>query len=327
MKRPDAVTAIAVLLLVLVLAGGALSYAAYPGEYGAEGVSTATGADFRLRSSLSTEYGVIAIDNGTEAPVSKLYIFIDPDYVPYCTDASGADAYITQVEKELLRCGFDNFERVDARKLLDLMLDPPSAVEMGILIPFGTLPDTVYTGQPADEFLNWTAKGGTVYWMGGIPGAYKVSEGEDAVKVSSPETVFSFVTGASKGEMIADEPVDPMCSALNLISTSTRFALSPAYPGVEGMGVKTSDGRCSISAVKDGPGTFFVIAGIPGSEQRHDLSILISAGITYQSEVADFETGAFRGHTASSLEYTSTNVSVYVIYGGYFPIFGKRIIG
>ena len=66
MKRPDAVTAIAVLLLVLVLAGGALSYAAI-GEYGAEGVSTATGA---ISSSIVSqhEYGVIAIDNGTEAP-------------------------------------------------------------------------------------------------------------------------------------------------------------------------------------------------------------------------------------------------------------------
>ena len=326
MKGPDAVTVIGLVILALVLAGSALSYAVYPGEYGAEGTPTVTGADFHLQSSLSIEYGVIAIDNGAETPVSELYIFIDPEYVPYCTSASGAEEYVTQFEKQLHRRGFDNFVRVNAEELLDLM-NLPSAVGKGILIPFGTLPDTVYSGQSTDDFMEWTAKGGTVYWMGGIPGAYKVSKGEDAVRVHSPETVFPFVAGSSGKETIADTPIETMCSALTFLSTSTRFALSPEYAGVEGLGVKASDGRCSISAVKDGPGTFFVIAGAPGSEQRHDLSVLIAAGVTYQSDVVDLETGSFRGHTTGSLEYTGANVTVYVLYGGYFPIYGKRLIG
>jgi len=326
MKRPDAVTIIAVLVLSLVLAGAVLEHSFYPGEYRAEGTSTATGADFILESTLSTEYAVVAIDNGTEIPVSKLYIFIDPDYVPYCTSASGADSYITQFEKELQRRGFDNFQRTDAEELLALMDEDP-AVGEGILIPFGTLPDTVYTGNPSDEFTKWTAAGGTVYWMGGIPGAYSVSKGQDAVEVFSPETVFPFVEGASEEEAISDIPVNSMCTGLSMVTSSTRFALSPDYPGVKGMGMKASDGRCSVSVVKDGPGTFFVIAGIPGDLQRHDLSAIIAAGVTYQSEVLAIENGEFKGSMTGTLEYSGANVSVYALYGGYFPIYGKRIIG
>lgn len=328
MKRPDTVIIIAVLTLSLVLAGAALGYAFYPGEYRAEGTSTVAGADFILESSLNTEYAVIAIDNGTETPVSELYIFIDPDYVPYCTSTSGADKFITQFEKELRRRGFDNFQRVDAEKLLALVNETSIADGKGILVPFGTLPDTVYTGQSTDEFLKWTAvAGGTVYWMGGIPGAYSVSEGQDAVRISSPETVFPFATGASEGETIADTPVEPLCTGLSMKSSGTRFALSPTYPGVKGMGIEASDGRCSVSVVKDGPGTFFVIAGTPGDTQRHDLSAIIAAGVTYQSEVLDIENGEFKGSMTGTLEYSGTNVSVYALYGGYFPVYGKRIIG
>lgn len=327
MKRPDAVTIIAVLILGLVLAGALLGNTYYPGKYGAEGTSTAAGADFTLESSFSTEYAVIAIDNGTEIPVSELHIFIDPDYVPYCTSAAGADAFIIQFEKELQRRGFDNFQRVDAEELLALVNETSVADGEGILVPFGTLPDTVYTGQPTDEFMKWTAAGGTVYWMGGIPGAYSVSEGQEAVRIPSPETVFPFAAGVSEEGTIAHIPVEPLCTGLSMKSSGTRFALSPAYPGVKGMGIEASDGRCSVSVVKDGPGTFFVIAGSPGDTQRHDLSAVIAAGVTYQSEVLDIENGEFKGSMTGTLEYTGTNVSVYALYGGYFPVYGKRIIG
>lgn len=326
MKKPDPITIIAILLVTSILAGGILAHMGNPGIYDAEGTITSDGSDFILKSSLTTEYTAVAIDNGSEIPVSKLHIFIDEDYVPCGTSHKSADANVIQFERELNRRGFDNHARVNAEELSDLM-EIDDAVGKGILIPFGTLPDIVYSGDSSDSFKKWTAKGGTVYWIGAPPGKYKVSEGESAVTVPSNETVFPFVEGISTRNSIANVPVDPLCSNLSLLSSNTCNSLSPDYPGVVGMGLKDSDGRCTISAVKEGPGTFFVIGGFLGNEGRHDLSALIASGITYESKVVDYKEGSFKGTVDGSLTYEGTNVAVYVIYGGHFPIYGKRIIG
>ncbi|MGI5965112.1 MAG: hypothetical protein ACOX8L_04610 [Candidatus Methanomethylophilaceae archaeon] len=283
MKKPDMLTIVAVAILALVLLGEVAVVFGNPASYDAEGSSTAYGADYTLKSSVSTEYRVLALDNGAEIPVSELYIFIDDDYVPYCASAQSADSFVSKVEKELLQRGFGNFERVGADGLRDLIVSASSATGKGILIPLGTLPSTVYTGNPSDPFLTWTAKGGTVYWMGGVPGAYTVSEGETAEKIESPETLFPFVEGASENRCMAATPLEPMCSALTFVSIDTKYSLSPSYPGVKTMGFSAENGHASISSVKDGPGTFFVIAGVPGDKQYYDLSILVAAGVTYDS--------------------------------------------
>lgn len=326
MKKSDPVTVIAVILVVLVVAGGVLSYAGNPGVYNAEGALTSNGSDFILKSSLTTEYAVVAIDNGSETPISKLYIFIDDEYVPYRMNSASAESCIVQFEKELFRRGFNGLERVDAEELSDLM-ELSDATGKGILIPFGTLPDTVYSGDSSDSFKNWTIRGGTVYWMGAPPGAYKVSKGEDAEEVSSYLTAFPFADGIPETNSIANIPVEPLCSNLSLLSSNTQNTLSLDHTGVVGMGLKDSDGRYTITAVKEGSGTFFVVGGSLNKEGRHDLSVLIASGVTYGSEVVDYEEGVFKGSITGYLEYSETNVSVYVIYGGHFPIYGKRISG
>lgn len=327
MKKPDALTIIAVAVLALVLVGEAVAVLGNPPSYDAEGSVSAHGADYVLSSSVNTEYRVLALNNGTEVPVSELYIFIDGCYVPYCTTAPSAEAYVGNVEKELLQRGFADFERVDADGLRNLIVSTFSAVGKGILVPFGTLPSTVYTGNASDPFLTWTAKGGTVYWMGGVPGSYTVSEGGEAVEIESPETLFPFVENASEDLGSAKIPSEPMCSALTLVSSETEFSLSPSYPGVRAMGLTSEGGNASVSVVKDGPGTFFVIAGMPGDEQYYDLSILVAAGITYDSQLSDIKSGSFKGTLSGSVNYSGANVSVYVLFGGYFPTYGKRIIG
>lgn len=327
MKKPDMLTIIAVAVLALVLAGEAASVFGNPASYGAEGSDAAYGADYTLKSSMSTEYRVLALDNGAEVPVSELYIFIDDGYVPYCASAPSADSFVSKVEKELLQRGFGNFERIGADGLRNLIVSASSAAGKGILIPLGTLPSTVYTGNPSDPFMTWTAKGGTVYWMGGIPGAYTVSEGGTAEEIESPETLFPFAEGASEDRCTAMAPLEPMCSALTFISVETKYSLSPSYPGVKTMGFSAENGYASITAVKDGPGTFFVIAGVPGDEQYYDLSVMIAAGVTYDSQLSDIKSGTFRGTVSGSVNYSSSNVTVYTLFGGYFPTYGKRILG
>ena len=120
---------------------------------------------------------------------------------------------------------------------------------------------------------------------------------------------------------------DMLCSGLSLRSSSLKYSLSPEYPGMIGMGMQNDEGRCTISSVKVGAGTFFLIAGDVSSTVYNDLSLLIASGVTYGSEVVSIKEGTVKGQVSGSLEYSETDVSVYVLYGGYFPIYGKRIIG
>lgn len=325
MKKPDNLTLTALGIILVVLAGEAVALLSSPGEFGAEATFVPGGADYEVRSSVYTEYKIAAIDNGGSTPLEHLYIYLDDYFAPYCMSAADAEKHVGYLEMEMDQKGFRSHERLNADSLEQALIAAGPFAGKGILIPFGTLPHNVYSGGPSDPFGNWTANGGSVYWSGGVPGRYYTDAAGQIKKVADPTAAFPIAAGAKTEEAVADIETPKFCYYLSMASTNAEFALSPSNTGIRSLGWCTSDGYSSVSVVKQGTGAFFMFAGYPSDMTRFDISSVVSAGLTYESQIVDESHGMIRGSINGHLSFAGTNVSVYISLGGWFPVFSQRI--
>ncbi|MCL1978625.1 MAG: hypothetical protein FWG60_00475, partial [Methanomassiliicoccaceae archaeon] len=155
--------ALSAVIVVFIMAGQVVTYWVNPYHYDADAVISDGNIIFNINAP-SSEYSVVAYDNGGFEPVTEIYVFIDAGY---CSGQSLSDqrTFLNQLERELSVRGSSPPTEVNADELRTLMSEPGSG--KGILMLSGAFPDTVYSGNSGDPVFSWLDSMGSIYWMNG----------------------------------------------------------------------------------------------------------------------------------------------------------------
>lgn len=171
------------LIIAVIIAGEAYIYCNdWDDMYDVE----ISGKDVSIRADSSVIYDIVAIDNGSKVPSSRVVLYYDSDQgekLDGTRHATGGtylsqEYYISQLGIQLKNRGTAT-ETMDADRLRIMM---ESAISSGrcnqsVVMVSGTIPDTVYSGDGSDLILRWLDMGGRIYWAGGIIGQYVSSSG------------------------------------------------------------------------------------------------------------------------------------------------------
>ena len=169
-------TLIAVVIIVILLAGEAISYVSNPFSTSSELHSDGDVYTLYMDSNYSTEYTVVVTETEANSSDRHLYIYRDPDYASFIED-SYLDYWIEKMEAEFEVYNFSDYTVLNAEGLRDMMAGSiynGAADETAIIMLTGALPDTVY-GEEDSIYEMWLAAGGFVYWSGQSMGMMAVS--------------------------------------------------------------------------------------------------------------------------------------------------------
>lgn len=337
--RPIVIIAVAVIAILVI--GEVIVYTSDSSDYGAE-MSLEDGTiHYDLDSRGSKVFDLVVSDNGGYSGVQKLYMYLDPSYASkYGVDEADVGAtpndqenHLRQLTSLLSYRGVTDVTFLDATQLRDMMAECVSSGRCsgtGVVVASGALPDTVYTGNEDDLVLEWISMGGTMYWAGGLVGAYYATH--DAVyQVSGYQELFFGAECLNTGDTTkaySEITSNGYRSALSLSNNDVTYAVSldrlPEGTPALGIGYE-EDGYQSIALVGHGSGSMVVFGGQLSNFQRYDMAQVIASGIGPSSEIVDHIHGTVSGSTSGTADAGDGDVTAYVYLGGYFPVYGKGI--
>lgn len=312
MKRDNSTFAIAVIMIAIVVIGGVSIYYINPYSYDANVIINDDGAEYSIDVSNNIEYNILVLDNFDVPPIESLII---------CSDGS---SYPERVKAQLGIRGFDNVDIKDPEDLLDAMSGDPSG--RGILILHQPFPEEIYSGDENDPLITWLGAGGSVYWIGYLPGGDYVMS--DSSRVSAEDYLSPFDLSRDSFCIVPD----------GNISCSGDLCVQLCFRDIDVMdGLRIDIGRpisyisdsgySAITAMKVLKGNMVVLGGVQTNENAMDIAQVIASGITYNSELIGYDSGFVKNNTDDLITYTSSgkeNVSVYVHVGGYYTAYGER---
>lgn len=300
MKSENIIMTITIILMAILFAGVASTYASNPYSYDSDVEIDEDGIDYRIKSSVSSEYDVIVLDNGGVPPINELIML------------STGGNYFENIRTELAIRGFDDVSIKDSSEFMELA-DHPSG--KAILIPYGPIPEEIYSGTPTDPLVKWLQGGGTVYWFGFIPkGGYDLS----TLGLSEDD----FWSSRESGDYDV-HPASPFCESLKLRNNAVRYGLS-ADVGTP-LAYVSESGFSSITSMKALNGTMVVFGGGESYANSMDCAQIIASGVTHDTTMIEHETGVLRNNESGRIEASSVeNKSIYVYIGGYYIVYGER---
>jgi len=339
-KTGTGLSVLAVAIVAIVLIG---EYAVYAdGLYRYDADVQADGA-FTVSASGSENYSVVLTDNGGFTAVSSLYIYYDSSYgsnVKSVTVEIGAkgltqDYYLSQLVNTLKYRGLTDVTYVNAEELAAaLAADAASGTTAGkgLVVINGALPDTVYTGSSGDLILTWIHAGGSLYWAGGLLGAY-VAHSDKTVEAVTGDYQCLFFTAdclntsetVTAFSEIAENSYRQDLSLMNNVVTY-GVATAKLTAGTYLAAGYTENGYASIACVQCGNGMVCIMGGDYSNNQRSDLATVICAGLCWSSQELDCQTGSVtRGTANGDLTVPSTHgkLVAYALLGGCFSVYGK----
>ena len=333
---------IAVAMIAILVIGEVIVYTSDSSDYSAD-IGMEDGViEYDLGSRDSKVFDILVNDNNGYEAVHKLYLYLDTGYASkYSVDEADVGAAPTDQEYyleqlvQLLEYRSDiETEFVDASQLREVMEDGVASGDCsgtGLVVVSGALPDTVYTGSLDDTVFDWISLGGTMYWAGGMIGAYYATT-DDVYPVSDYQTLFFGSDCLNTGDVTKAYSVvesNDYTSALSLSNNDVTYAVSQtALPeGTQSLSIGyEEDGYSSITLVGSGSGSVVVFGGQLGNFQRYDMAQVIASGIGPSSEIVEHVHGTVSGSASGEIDVGSADVAVYVYLGGYYPVFGKGFL-
>ncbi|MDD3232779.1 MAG: hypothetical protein PHT00_01230 [Candidatus Methanomethylophilus sp.] len=331
-------TALAVVIIAVVLIGEVLAYANVR-EYNANVTYRDEEASWSVSSNGSSNFNFVISDNGTFTATDEYIIYYDETY---CTaydstkmtvigQMNAQEYYIDQLIKTLAYKGVTDIAVVDAAALAEKLTGDLAETDCttALIVVSGALPATVYTGQTDDLILQWLDNGGRLYWSGNALGRYYSTENE-LFKVSGYQELF-FGIECLNGE------IDDNKAYEDVTANNYRYVLSlsnnQTLYGVDSSNLSNcltlgyTDGQySSIALVQHGNGMICIFGGNYTDYQRADLSQVIAAGLCYCSEIVYENSGSVIRTTVTGtaqLLSATDNYAGYIYIGGYFPSFGR----
>ena len=157
------------LIIAVIIAGEAYIYCNdWDDMYDVE----ISGKDVSIRADSSVIYDIVAIDNGSKVPSSRVVLYYDSDQgekLDGTRHATGGTYlsqkyYISQLGIQLKNRGTAT-ETMDADRLRIMMESAVSSgrCDQSVVMVSGAIPDTVYGGDGSDLILRWLDMGGRIY--------------------------------------------------------------------------------------------------------------------------------------------------------------------
>ncbi len=321
------------LIIAVIIAGEAYIYCNdWDDMYDVE----ISGKDVSIRADSSVIYDIVAIDNGSKVPSSRVVLYYDSDQgekLDGTRHATGGtylsqEYYISQLGIQLKNRGTAT-ETMDADRLRIMM---ESAISSGrcnqsVVMVSGTIPDTVYSGDGSDLILRWLDMGGRIYWAGGIIGQYVSSSGGTVENLGSDRQSLFLGAVCQNPETTygLSETEGGWRTSLCLAGNGTRYAVDPTMTE-SSLAMGYTDGRySSVCLVGHGSGTVCILGGVLSNDQRYDMAQIVSAGVTDESVLVEHIHGSVTRSTVTETIAidSSKNIMVYTYLGGYFTVYGR----
>lgn len=339
-KSPSPVTVIAVIAISVVLLGEIFAYGTNIHGFDSNADMSSPGTlNYSVSSKGSDTYSVALMDRKNVKPVEKLYIYIDENYEKYYNDARNTcpvefvhqKDHAKQMQKLLDIRGFKNVTIVDSEKLRDVLhndIKNSNCLGCGLLVTSFSLPSNVYSGNDDDLLFKWINNGGYLYWSSSEIGGFYYKDGK-INRVENYQTLFfnSKCVNVSNTEHAIFTIDNKIREALTLKNTGLKFALNVnKIPNSLGIGSE-ENGYSPIAFVKHNNGMICVI----GAMSEHismfeDTAQIISAGITYDTEIVSMYKGNVTRNTVSNTIYypkSINDVGVYIYIGGTYTVYGR----
>jgi hypothetical protein len=357
MKHDKIIMAIAAVMIAAVLAGEVIVYTSSTDSFKVEAEYDSAGGSVNYSVSVSGSqvYSGIVMKNGMQ-PMTEIYIFYDEGYAS-CYSAEGGPigskpldqiTYIDMLVTALAYASDMPVKKLSANDLREMMYDDVSNggnILKGLVVISGALPDTIYTGSPADPIFDWLGGGGRLYWLGNMLGKYySTGSGIEDVSRSVPnyqELFFGVeclnTDTAGKGFVSNDftgGPIDNLRYDLSLKNNRVKYGVNTAVIGSSGVnyravGYSDDNNECTsivLAEYAGGKGMICVLAGDYSRNQRSDLVQVISSGIDHSTEVLGVAHGSVKHGTFEGkidVGPPVSNMTAYFYLGGYFSVYGR----
>ena len=328
--RTDRVVVISLIIVAVILMGEAYAYVGH--EAGYDSSVHEEGDIIKVEMSVkgSIEFDAVSIDNGDRPPTSSLYIFYDPESpvmanedtaVPLGSVPLTAGYYVDQLRRHLGYRHFTDIEVLGTDGLYATVVSDVSDGKCkgkGLVCITGCLPSSLLSDDVDCPIMKWICSGGTLYWIGEELLRYSDDNGS-VTDVSAGRHIRYGLTYSEKDFATSDSDIREQFSF-----SSNDLMFSPMV--TDGLHAGYSNGVCSvITYLGYGEGDVCVVSGEYSFPQIEDLAICIASGLTSDSAITDWQSGVVSGRSVIGMDSGSgDNQSVYVQYGGYFCVFGKR---
>ena len=302
-------------IIIMMLAGEAMVYVANPYDYSSDVTYGDDGPGYTVESSAAADFRVIQTVHGDMVPISEYYVYCDTRYGSM--NAPNDERPAENIIRELALRGVES-EIIDADELRQTFLEG-RAEGVAVVFTYGSLPSTVYTGDPDDPFFKWFDRGGSAYWFGTTIGRYVATDDGGSHVVQDFERLFfgegnmSYMLDDRIGS-VQTEAADVFC----IRAADARFGISASVPGSLEVGYVTEDGFSSASLVPFGSGMLGVVSGVFDNAGRGSFAQLIASGMTYDSRTISVEDVHVRGGSHSGDLSDVPRSHVYIFAGGYY---------
>jgi len=323
-----------VAVVAFILVGQVVAYGVNPYNYNADAEISDGEIIFSL-SSPSSEFSVLAYDDGGFETVAELYVFIDAGYSSRGS-FSEQTVFLGQVKRELEIRGFPAPIEVDAVELEALMSGPGSG--KGILMLSGAFPDTVYTGNADDPVFTWLENMGSIFWMNGkigrlvshADGTTTAPEGTDTLFFGREEALRTSTDSPTGTERGRDRAIGEMlCVNLGVRAGDVTNGLNRYIGGKTlSIGFSDGDGYGSITLTDrgEGKGMIVVFGGGLNGDTRVAVAQVVSSGISYNIDTDNIEyrTGVVKGTYEGTIGPAEDLTDVYIFFGKVNTVYGKH---
>ena len=337
MKR-NYVTLISVVIIAALLIGEIIVYTSGTHDFDIEAERSADEIEYSIGVRGAQVYSVITLDNKGMLPMTEIYVYLDESYAsnyqrepgPIGSNPLNQTYYVDQLVKLLENRGSTPVRVVNATELeVAMNADIGTSFQKGLVVISGALPDTIYDVSN-NTIFDWLNDGGRLYWAGNFLGKYVGTPDGIQDGPSNYQDLFFGAECLTTDAPFVDEDdvTNSLRKDLSLKNNDVKFAVdtSKLPAGKNYMTAGYANGNCSsITFVEYGDGVICVLAGDLQRTQYSDLAQIISANITYTTEVIGNISGNVRyGNVSGVMDVTGfTDVSVYICLGGYYPVYGR----
>ena len=328
------VLVVAAIFIVMILAGEAVAYGGGC-SYDSSAERDGDVVSYSVSSSGTNDYTAVLIDNHGFTPLERLAIYVDECYANNIDEASGLSVilrndvnyYADQIKKLLAIRSFKDVVICDSKGLIDFVnksFDDPRSY--GVYSVSYSLPGEIYSGNADDRLMQWISKGGSLYWMGSIPGAFYYDENGRLAQVPDCQELFFGAPDCVKGDEYGNPVINDnvYTRSLSLLNEYTELGVDVTRITDEHLAMGAIDGNySSATLIRYGDGMVAQFSGRFEIVQAEDATHIIASKICYKSTIAGYEGGRVTRTTQNGSFTSSDGDILYVFIGNSYSVYGR----
>ena len=328
------IPAVTVIFIAIILAGEVMTYSSGVYSYDSEASRNGDIVDYSISSSGTNDYSAVLMDNDGFKRLERLAVYVDEDYWGNISKAESISPvlnidpvyYSEQIQRFLKLKSFDNVTICDSKGLIEYIgetsVDPKG---MGIISMSYALPGEIYTGSVHDPLLKWIHDGGSLYWVGSIPGAFYYNN-KELVSVENNQMLFFGSDNCinKTWELVPDSVGDDRTKALGLVDYQLYLGADVSKITCQCLAMGCMNGGvASTVLVECGEGMVVQFAGKFYLQQAEDISQVLASGICFKSTLVGWNEGRVTRTTVSGSFDSANGDVLYLFIGKTYSVYGR----